>query len=595
MMGGGYPMPELKTAALSPRISLANPAENAKQALKAIHNAVDAGAQAIVLPELYLSGCTCGDLYSQGLLLNACADALFWLAEQTKQLKSLIAIGLPIEIDGCLFNCAAVLQTGEILGLAAKRKLSRERGESRWFTAYSGEELTWRGIPVGQSLYSEVGIEIGECLSLQAKLILHLSAECELVGRHEKRRISIMRKSHELRCGYACAGAGAGESSTDLVFSGACIIAANGNILAESERFSLHGSAACADVELHLPSPAQLPALNEKQITSTPFVPSEPQRRKERFDEILNIQAAGLAQRLLYTGMRKIILGLSGGGDSTLALLVAIKTVDLLNAPRANILCVTMPGFGTTKYTRETAGALAQAFDVTLREIDIRPACEQHMRDINHDSDIHDITYENIQARQRTQILMNLANKEAALLLGTGCLSELALGWCTYNADHMSMYNLNGGLPKTLVKHLIAHVAHACPDEAAIALRRVTSTPISPELLPPDAQGNISQKTEDTLGPYEVHDFYLYYFYRKCFLPEQLHRMAVQAFSGAYSPAQLKQWLIVFLRRFFSQQFKRSCLPDGPRIGSVSLSPRGGWHMPSDASADLWLKRAENL
>ena len=588
----------IKVAALSPRVTVANPAENARASLGAIQTALQTGVQVMALPQLGLSGCTCGDLFAQSALLDACGASLQWLAEQTKHSPALIAVGLPARIGGRVYNCAAVLQSGNVLGLVSKQNLSPE--ERRWFMSGAGGQLF-------QCDGCAVGVGFGEDIP-SAELVLHLAAEPEEAGLHERRRNLLSVRS--LCCGYVYAGAGAGESTTDLVFSGPCLIAENGEILTENRRYEPEGGAvyACLDLELlravrqnafedaaGLPvTPCvPLPALKDEHITrkysSSPFVPQSPRLRAERCREILAMQATALARRLTHIGQRQVTLGLSGGLDSTLALLVAVRTADLLQLPCEGILCITMPGYGTSDFTRETTTQLAAAFGATLWEIDIRPACDLHMQDIGHDPGVRDATYENVQARERTQVLMDLANQENALLLGTGDLSELALGWCTYNADHMSMYNPNAGVPKTLVRHLVQFALEESPPEAAAALKRVLDTPISPELLPGE------KKTEDILGSYDVHDFYLYYFYRYGFGPKKLLFMAKRAFAGVYAPERLKAWLLIFLRRFFSQQFKRSCLPDGPHVVGVSLSPRGAWHMPSDASAQVWLKEAEEL
>ena len=595
----------LKAAALSPRVSVANPAENARVSLEAIQMALNAGVQAIALPELFLTGCTCGDLFTQSPLLAACEASLRWLAGQTKHTSALIAIGLPALIDGRLYNCAAVLQSGSILGLVSKQTLSPQ--ERRWFAPGTGGQVFQCGD-------CAIGVGFGDDIP-GAEITLCLAAEPEEAGLHEQRRNLLAAQSRRTRCGIVYAGAGAGESTTDLVFSGPCLIAENGEILTENRRYEPEGGAvyACLDLELlraqkriafdegaglqTIPC-APLPALKADQITRkyspSPFVPQSPQLRAGRCREVLDMQTAALLQRLRHTGQKQVILGLSGGLDSTLALLVASRTADLLQWPRESILCITMPGYGTSEHTRGTVDLLAAAFGATLWEIDIRPACDLHMQDIGHDPNQRDATYENLQARERTQVLMDLANQEGALLLGTGDLSELALGWCTYNADHMSMYNPNCGVPKTLVRAIVRFAMDEATPALAAALERVLDTPVSPELLPG------SQKTEDILGSYDVHDFYLYYFYRYGFGPERLFFMAKRAFDGLYAPEQLKAWLVIFLRRFFSQQFKRSCSPDGPCVVGVSLSPRGGcprgaWHMPSDACAALWLEEAENL
>jgi len=594
----------LKAGALSPRVSVANPAICAQNALEAINLALNAGVQVMVLPELGLCGCTCGDLFAQPTLLEACWVSLLWLAERTKRSAALIAVGLPAQIGGRVCNCAAVLQGGNILGLVQKQNLSPE--ERRWFSPGTGGQLFRCGDCV-------IGVELDDGLT-GADVVLRLSAEPEEAGLHETRRNLIAVRS--LRRGYVLAGAGAGESTTDLVFSGPCLIAENGEVLTENRRYEPEGAAvyACLDLDLlravrgdTFPSwegcpagagwlcgaPAPLPVLKEEHIARkygpSPFVPLSPQLRAERCREVLTMQSAALAKRLEHTGQKRVILGLSGGLDSTLALLVAARTADLLQWPRESILCITMPGYGTSDFTRATVDQLAAAFGATLWEIDIRPACDLHLQDIGHDPDARDAAYENAQARERTQILMDLANQENALLLGTGNLSELALGWCTYNADHMSMYNPNCGVPKTLVRAIVQFAMEESAPEPAAALERVLKTPVSPELLPG------VQRTEDILGSYDVHDFYLYYFYQYGLRPQRLFFMAKRAFAGRYEPEQLKAWLVIFLRRFFSQQFKRSCLPDGPKVVGVSLSPRGAWRMPSDASAALWLEEAEAI
>jgi len=599
----------LKVAALSPCVKVANPAQCARAALEAMEAALQAGVQAIVLPELGLCGCTCGDLFAQTALLEACEAALLWLAEQTRHSAALIAVGLPRRIGGRVYNGAAVLQGGGVLGFVTKRHLTPE--ERRWFTPGAGGQVFQCGD-------CAIGVSLDDDDMPGAEVVLRPAAEPEEAGMHERRRSLLAARSARPPRGVVYAGAGAGESTTDLVFSGACLIAENGEILTENRRYEPEGGAvyACLDLELlrgehralfseethsraSLQTPAPLPPLGEEHITRryapSPFVPHSPGLRAERCREVLTMQATALARRLEHTGLKQMILGLSGGLDSTLALLAAARTADLLQRPRETILCITLPGYGTSAFTRETTDKLAAAFGATLWEIDIRPACDLHMQDIGHDPDLRDTVYENLQARERTQILMDLANQENALLLGTGNLSELALGWCTYNADHMSMYNPNAGVPKTLVRAIVQFAMEESPPELAAALGRVLETPVSPELLPPGAQDKIIQRTEEIIGSYDVHDFYLYYFYRYGFRPEKLFFMAKRAFAGQFEPEQLKAWLIIFLRRFFSQQFKRSCLPDGPRVAGVALSPRGAWRMPSDASAEVWLEEAQGL
>ena len=480
---------------------------------------------------------------------------------------------------------------------------------------FCGENGAVIGVEICEDMW--VPVSPGSILALSgANIIVNISASNEMVTKNDFRKSLIEQTSARCYCGYVYSSAGVGESTTDLVFSGACTIAENGAILAENERFERSGAAvsACIDVKKlealrrnsefydnasyfaksDIPCiPVTLPALDESRIDRKfephPFVPQDEKVREKRCGEILDIQAAGLAKRMEHTGIKKAIIGISGGLDSALALLVTDRAFQLMGLPKKNIICVTMPGFGTTNHTKSSAVRLTECIGAELRQIDIVPACTQHMRDIGHDMNVLDVTYENVQARERTQILMDIANKEGALLVGTGDLSELALGWCTYNADHMSMYGVNCSVPKTLVRYIVDYEAKRFGGELGEVLRTILETPVSPELLPPDKDGKIAQKTEDTLGPYEVHDFFLYHFERFGTSPEKLMFMASRAFSGVYTEDQLKGWLRIFVRRFFSQQFKRSCVPDGPKVGSVSLSPRGDWRMPSDADCSVWL------
>jgi NAD+ synthase (glutamine-hydrolysing) len=644
---------------------VAEPKRNAAEIFSAVQRAKAVGAQVLLTPELSLCGYTCADLFGQAALLDACEAALQTLLTQTADWDGILVVGVPVRAAGRLFNCAAVLQSGEVKGIVPKRYLPnvREYYEKRWFASGNAVDLRsidflGKQVPFGSIVFS-CGADLlfaaelcedlwvpsppSEALALAgADLILNLSASDEEVSKNAYRRSLVAQQSGRLRCGYAYASAGVGESSTDLVFSGAAFIAENGNILTEGRRFAQSGSDCYAVLDIELLRAerrfgsyydcaesyfrtnrepqgvpcAALPQLQEEHMTRRyapqPFVPADLSLRAARCGDILDIQVAGLCKRLTHVGLDKMIIGLSGGLDSTLALLVAHRAAETLGWESDRILGITMPGFGTTSRTRDSVEQLAKALDIQLWEIDIRPACEQHMADIGHDPDAHDITYENTQARERTQILMDLANQEGALLLGTGDLSELALGWCTYNADHMSMYGVNSGVPKTLVRHIVEFVAEEdsvfpsfSPDDLRFiptekkptrlqsALRQVLATPISPELLPPDENGEIAQKTESVLGSYDVHDFYLYYFFRYGFSPEKLLFIAERAFGGEAEPAQLKEWLELFLKRFFSQQFKRSCLPDGPKVGSVALSPRGDWRMPSDAAVGAWLRRLD--
>ena len=629
----------IKAAALSPKTVVADPRSNGEAALSALLQAQNAGVQLAVLPELTLSSYTCADLFHHNALISGCEEALSRLLSATASLPLIFAIGLPVRVGAGLFNCAAVCQQGRILGLVPKTYLPnyQEFYEKRWFASAadlpaSTVTLCGQEVPVGEMLFRfgplTVGIELCEdlwvpvppssLLALRgANVILNLSASNELVAKNDYRRGLVSRQSAGCICGYLYASAGVGESTTDLVFSGACTVAENGTILAESPRFSWDTVMAvgCIDLEklaaerrrdgsfldnaarMKLsPLPVvegELPQLDAAQIDRsfdpTPFIPRDAAARADRCREIFAIQAAGLARRLAHTGLKKAVIGISGGPDSTLALLVSAEAMKLLGLPAGNILAVTMPGFGTTDQTYQNALELIASLGATFKEVDIRPACNQHMKDIGHDPSIHDVTYENTQARQRTYILMDLANKEGGILVGTGDLSELAMGWCTYNGDHMSMYGVNASVPKTLVRHLVDYVADTSDNRTAAVLRRVLDTPVSPELLPPDENGQIQQKTEEKIGPYELHDFFLYHFLRFGFDREKIQFLAERAFEGRYDAATIDRWLSTFLRRFFISQFKRSCLPDGPKVGSVSLSPRGDWRMPSDASMVAFL------
>lgn len=635
----------VKVRAASPRVSVGGVRKNLENALAEIELAKKDKVKILTFPELYLSGYTCGDLFLQKTLTDACMQALKTICEKTEDLDMVICIGLPVRADNRLYNCAAVLFRGEILGFVPKTYIPNygEYYEKRWFA--SGAEIkddNWGRFSYGfQSNLTfrlspdiVLGVEICEDLWVPnppstelalsgANIIVNLSASNEAVTKNDYRKSIISAQSAKCFCAYVYASAGVGESSTDLVFSGACTIAENGAILSEGERFAFDGSRCTADIDIdklnaerirngsfsdnyhtekssvyengNVDAWSQFSAQTDfadvtRAFDPHPFVPSNSAEKDERCREILAIQSHGLAKRLSHTGLQKAVIGISGGLDSTLALLVSVRAMEILKLPPENILCVTMPGFGTTDRTYHNAVALIKAFGAQFLEIPIRDAAMQHMQDIGHDPQIHDITYENTQARERTQILMDLANKNGGILVGTGDLSELALGWCTYNADHMSMYGVNAGVPKTLVRHLVENEAEHLPKEIADILYDVLDTPVSPELLPPDENGKIQQKTEDTLGPYEVHDFYLYHFLRFGTRPEKMLFMASRAFSGVYTEEQLKRWLRLFIKRFFNNQFKRSCLPDGPKVGSVSLSPRGDWRMPSDADMEIWLE-----
>lgn len=631
----------VKVAALSPVVEVANPKKNAQSALDEIYKAAEQQVQIIVMPELFLSGYTCADLFSQSILNDECEKALVQILEKTQDIASLIVIGMPLRADNRLYNVAVVMQKGKLLGFVPKRYIPTygEFYEKRWFASGRSARIDSvkfgaENIPFGRLLFKmsdsvTVGVEVCEDLWVPvspssvmalegANVILNVSASNELATKHDYRRELIKQQSARGYCAYVFASGATGESTTDLVFSDACIVAENGVILADSERFKNDASSAiaCIDfeklnsermkrnvfadnaddcagvfgkysvVECSL-SPLEEKAIDRK-INAYPFVPSDTKDRNERCKEILSIQASGLAKRMKHICAKKAIIGISGGLDSTLALLVTVRAMKKLGLPMENIICITMPGFGTTDETYTNAIELISSIGAEKREIDIRPACVQHMKDIGHDINIHDVTYENTQARERTQILMDLANKEGALLVGTGDLSELAMGWCTYNGDHMSMYGVNAGVPKTLVRHLVKNVADNSDEKTATVLLKIFDTPVSPELLPPDEHGAIQQKTEEQIGPYELHDFFLYHFMRFGTQPQKLKFLAQLAFEGKYSDGEIEKWLSLFLKRFFQSQFKRSCLPDGPKVGTVSLSPRGDLRMPSDASADIW-------
>ena len=630
----------LKVCAVSPRVTVAGVQSNLNAALQEIEKANKNKAQILVFPELFLSGYTCGDLFLQTALQDACKSALTAVCRATENSALVVVIGLPLKFGASLYNCAAVVQNGMVVAVIPKTYIPNynEYYEKRWFASGDGVngtiKLNGQEVLFGQTLVrlsddAVLGVEIcedlwtpstpGTSLALSgANIIVNLSASNEVVTKNDYRKNLIRMQSAKDFCAYIYASAGVGESTTDLVFSGACTAAENGALLSEGERFAFNGSMAeaCIDIEKlnaerahntsftdaakklkeklsEVSTPVEVSDLEYNEVNRSfdphPFVPSDSAEKDERCREILSIQSHALAKRMSHIGAKKAIIGISGGLDSTLALLVTARALKILNLPNENMICVTMPGFGTTDRTYQNAVDLIHAFGATFMEISIRNAARGHMADIGHDESVHDITYENTQARERTQILMDLANKHGAVLVGTGDLSELALGWCTYNADHMSMYGVNAGVPKTLVRHLVRNEAQQLPEEISKILNDILDTPVSPELLPPDENGNIQQKTEETLGPYEVHDFYLYHFLRFGARPEKLLFMASRAFAGIYSEEQLKIWLKLFVRRFFTNQFKRSCLPDGPKVGSVSLSPRGDWRMPSDADCSVWL------
>ena len=635
----------VKIAAATPTLRVADCAYNASEIITLAKQAADKGAKLIVFPELCLTGYTCGDLFLQQTLLDGALAALETVRDETAKLNAAIVVGLPLRVCGKLFNVAAVLCGGVIEGIIPKLCIPgySEFYEQRHFT--SGADMPFQSISVcGQdTLFSggtplvfpcdampdfSFGVEICEDLwapeppsaklaQAGAHIIVNLSASDELIGKADYRRDLVRQQSGRLLCAYLYADAGFGESTQDLVFAGHNLIAENGAILAESRLFE--GGVIYTDIDVQrlaherqrmntfeakvdLGSPMAQPLrlhLGENDLTDrtfprTPFVPSNKAQREERCEEILTIQAVGLATRLRAAHATTAVIGLSGGLDSTLALIVTAHAFDRLGLDRKGILAVTMPCFGTTARTRGNAEKLAEAYGATLKTVDIKAAVDQHFADIGHDWDDHSVTFENAQARMRTLVLMDLANKCGGMVVGTGDLSELALGWATYNGDHMSMYGVNASVPKTLVRYLVAYEADHTLGELSDVLYDVLDTPVSPELLPPK-DGEISQKTEDLVGPYELHDFFLYYMLRFGYPPRKIYRAARKTFAGVYDDATIKKWLVTFIRRFFTQQFKRSCLPDGPKVGTVALSPRGDWRMPSDASYALWLKEAEAL
>ena len=635
----------IKVAAATPALRVADCEYNAARIVEQAQDAAEHGASVVVFPELCLTGYTCGDLFLQETLLAGAVDALDHVRRATVSLEAAVVVGLPVRSHGKLYNCAAVLCGGAVLGLVPKQNLPNysEFYEQRHFVSGRGMQarcVTLRGsrsivvdVPLSPELLFccetipelTLGVEICEDLWVPAPpstthaqrgatLVVNLSASDEIIGKAAYRRDLVRQQSARLLCGYIYADAGFGESTQDLVFAGHDLIAENGALLAESRRFESGIVYADLDLQRLLHERQRMNtfalvgggeriafALAPKEsdlvhrvFPRTPFVPADHTKLIERCEEILTLQATGLATRLAHTNAKTAVVGLSGGLDSTLALIVLVHAFDLLGRKHKDILAVTMPCFGTTARTRGNAEKLADAYGVTLQTVDIKAAVDQHFADIGQSKDELTVTFENGQARMRTMVLMNLANKHGGLVVGTGDLSELALGWATYNGDHMSMYGVNASIPKTLVRFLVAYEAERTTGELSEVLRDVLDTPVSPELLPPK-DGEISQCTEELVGPYELHDFFLYYMLRFGYGPRKLYRVALRAFAGAYDDETILKWLTTFTRRFFSQQFKRSCLPDGPKVGTITLSPRGDWRMPSDACATLWMHELENL
>jgi NAD+ synthase (glutamine-hydrolysing) len=624
----------LRIAAAVPQVTVANCQANADAIIALCRSLATKGVRLSVFPELSITAYTCGDLLHNSTLLDNAFSELHRIASATASLPMVMVVGLPLTLSGQLHNCAAVISSGQIKAIVSKTYLPNynEFYEQRWFTpALANSTLfTIDGIRFGIEICEDLWAPIPPSSHLAmagAEVVLNLSASNTVLGKRDYLTALIQRQSASAICAYVYAGAGFGESTTDVVFDGKAIIAENGTMLCNSAPWQMQSFSEITDVDVallkrermhnmtfgdcarrensginfsYIDVTPEAPAVVSDQllraVNPRPFVPSDPATLNERCTEIVNIQSAGLAQRLKATGCRSLVVGISGGLDSTLALLIAVRTFRRLGLDPAGITAVTMPGFGTTGRTHSNAMELMSRLGVSIREISIVPAVNQHFADIGHDPASHDVTYENSQARERTQLLMDIANQTNGMVLGTGDLSELALGWATYNGDHMSMYGVNAGVPKTLVRHLVRWFA----DEAAgtvlgATLLDIIDTPVSPELLPADEHGEIAQKTEDLVGPYDLHDFFLYHMLRHGQSPTRIYQLALRAFAGEFEPDTIKHWLRTFMRRFFAQQFKRSCLPDGPKVGSVCLSPRGDWRMPSDASSAMWLKEVDDL
>ncbi len=641
----------VKVAAAVPAVKVADCEYNTLQIENIIAQAEGKGVEIIVFPELCITGYSCQDLFRQSLLLEQVEASMLMLLDFTRNLDIISIVGLPVVVGDMLLNCAAVIQKGDLLGLIPKTYLPNysEFYEKRWFASsqdlqpteirFAGNKIlvtpqptlfkTCDGVLFGIEICEDVWAPAPPSNRLAlagADMTFNLSASDELIGKHKYLKSLLSQQSARTISGYIYSGCGFGESSQDVVYTGNAFIYENGQLLAEGERFSFKPQVIISQIDIEKlrserrnnstyvnaqrehdarivnahTTVAQRDFELIRDVDPHPFIPGQ-EDMGTSCNEIFSIQVAGLAKRLVHTNYKTVVLGISGGLDSTLALLVCVKTFDKLGWSRKGIVGVTMPGFGTTNRTHNNAVTLMESLGVTIREVSISAAVEQHFKDIGHDMSVHDVTYENSQARERTQILMDLGNQLGGLVIGTGDLSELALGWATYNGDHMSMYGVNAGIPKTLIRHLVQYVAESVDDTSRETLLDIIDTPVSPELIPADEDGNIRQKTEELVGPYELHDFFLYYVLRFGFRPLKIFMLASKAFNGNnngttfYDDATIKKWLTIFLRRFFSQQFKRSCLPDGPKVGSVSLSPRGDWRMPSDASSTLWLKECEQI
>ena len=632
----------VKVGASTLELKVSDTIYNVQMIKKQIDEAVNKNIQIISFPELSITGYTCGDLFNQDILIDKAYEGLKDLVDYSKDKMIVIIVGSPIKCENKLYNCAVVINNGKILGIVPKTYIPNynEFYEMRWFK--SSNDLKIKEInlfneivPIGVDLIFtskldnelKFGVEICEDVwslypksndyaSSGASIIFNLSASNETIGKYDFRKELIKMQSVKTISGYVYSSSGINESSTDLLFSGSSLIYENGKLLSENNRFDFNSNLIYSDIDIkrlvndrrkntsfisntdkeyrNICFTTSKNNFISRKYSKYPFVPSNEEKREERCKEIINIQSSALAKRLKHTNIKKCVIGVSGGLDSTLAFLVIKKAFEKLKIDNKNIIAVTMPGFGTTNRTYENALDLIKINNATLKEIDIKKACLVHYSDIDQDINNHDITYENAQARERTKILMDIANKENALVIGTGDLSELALGWCTYNGDHMSMYSVNSSIPKTLVKYLVKYIADTDKKNKKV-LYDILSTPISPELLPADEKGNIKQITEDKIGPYILHDFYLYHFFRYGASPKKIYMLAVNTFENEYSKEEILKWLKVFIKRFFTQQFKRSCMPDGVKVGSISLSPRGDLRMPSDASYNIWIKELEEI
>ena len=630
----------VRVGAVVPKLKVADTEFNCNEIIKQIEIASNNKIQIAVFPELCITGYTCQDLFEQDILLEEAEKSLDKILEYTNNLDIICIIGMPIKAENQLFNTAVVIQKGRILGIVPKTFIPNysEFYEKRWFTSSKNAnnkeiEILGQKVPFGIDLLfkdkanNEIcfGIEICEDVwaveppsnklsLLGANIIFNLSASNEVIGKKEYRRELVKMQSAKTISGYVYCSSGVNESTSDVVFSGESMIFENGSCLANNQRFDFESNMIFTEIdtkrlandrrkntsfmgnpvdleyrEIEINIPDNIESLT-REYSKTPFVPEDKKKISEICEEILNIQSYGLAKRLLHTNINKTVIGISGGLDSTLAFLVIIKAYEILNLPKENIIAITMPGFGTTSRTHNNSMKLINEYGATFREINITKSSLQHFEDIGHDKNIKDVTYENAQARERTKILMDVANKENGLVIGTGDLSELALGWCTYNGDHMSMYAVNASIPKTLVKYIIKWVAENSKEECKNIINDILDTPISPELLPPDEKGNIEQKTEEQVGPYILHDFFLYHFLRYGAEPKKIYILACKTFKQDFKEEEIKYWLQVFIKRFFTQQFKRNCMPDGPKVGTVSLSPRGDLRMPSDVNYNIWLK-----